>query len=118
MSWHFIVQPDGLLATFTDEDQDFIDFALTKTEALQMCERAGIGPERARRMVREALDEIDQDTHKPGDRFSRWNEALRDIKLSHGSTGLEFALSEMGFAGYTIPARKPRNDGQPSALAS
>ncbi len=52
MSWHFIVQPDGLLARFTDEDQDFIDFALTETEALEMCGRAGIGPERARRMVR------------------------------------------------------------------
>lgn len=102
MNWRFVVQPDGLLARFCDELMDFTDFALTEEEALAECHRIRMKPDAAKRLVHEALEECCQVSGLPEGPLHRWREALHTIRLEHGQSHYEFALSEMGFASHAV----------------
>lgn len=74
MNWRYVLQPDGLLALFSDEEHDFTDYALTEEDALAGCIRIGMEPEAARCMVDETFRDLCHISGKPLGPLGRWNE--------------------------------------------
>ena len=94
MAWRFVLQPNGLLARFSDIVDSFTHLHMTPEEARELATEA-VGKEVAEDKVRRALqDEIPWRRGALGDGTARWKHAIEQLERAHGKRALESFMRE------------------------
>jgi hypothetical protein len=86
MIWHFVRQPNGLLARFSSVVADFTHSDLTETRALHLC------TQRYQLSVQDAFHIVWQGMDAP---VQQWNAALMAIQVAHGKAAAQARLEQM-----------------------
>jgi hypothetical protein len=84
MGWRIVLQPNGKLAKFSENVDDFICVNMTKEEAIALCSDV-MSNDAAINKVQAGLDDIKAlNTKIKGSGLNRWNECLEIISDRHG----------------------------------
>jgi len=90
MGWRIILQPNGLLARFSEVVDDFTHVDLDQEQAIKVCVRESMFAWAAWDMVERALRDEHPRYVPPiqhsgrGDKLDRWREAIEVIRARHG----------------------------------
>lgn len=91
MGWRFVLQPNGLLARFSEVVDDFTHYDMTAAEAVRLAREGngygGMDYADAVAKVQRGLDDEPVWGCAPrADKLSRWHEALETIGQRHGKS--------------------------------
>lgn len=104
MAWKIVLQPNGLLARFSDVVDDFTDYQLSREDAHRLCRQHGCTPEEADAKIARALnDEPPEGVKARKDKLARWHDCLNTIRSVHGKS----RTREETWKTMTPPAPKP-----------
>jgi hypothetical protein len=91
MAWRIVRQPNGLLARWSDIVDNFTDYNLTETDAIEVC-RYHMGEEGVKKKVQSGIDDIEPwTTNVKGDGLARWRDCIESIERVHGKSEREKA---------------------------
>jgi len=89
MAWRMILQPNGLLARFSDVVDNFTHVNLTKEEAFEVCFEE-LGRRDAEKKVEAGLKDYKPWTlNTLGNGSERWEHSLKKIEMIHGGEEVE-----------------------------
>lgn len=75
MAWRFVVQPNGLLARFSDVVDDFTDYDMTHMDAVRLC---------IREHGMSSVDAYEKVGRGITAGMSRWPNEIKTIRAVHG----------------------------------
>ena len=100
MGWRIVRQPNGLLARFSENKDDFTCYHMTEKEALDLCKKR-MGTYDAEEKVQAGIEDHEPWKHMiKGHGLSRWNECIEIIIGRHGYKHIQAELTEIKLAEY------------------
>lgn len=102
MPSYLLKQPDGKIAIFSSEVDDFTYYGLSEEEALEIGVEKG-GRSAALEKLQNALEDkrlMERDFVSDG--LGRWRESLQTIAFQHGLKKLRATLADIGFPDWDI----------------
>tara|TARA_B100000700_G_scaffold311500_1_gene393476 strand:+ start:100108 stop:100410 length:303 start_codon:yes stop_codon:yes gene_type:complete len=94
MPWRYVKQPNGKLALFDEEIDDFRYTDLSEFEAEALATGYGLSEHGAKQKVQAGVEDWEPWKHQiKGDGQSRWREAIETIRFRFGDEKAEIIIS-------------------------
>lgn len=97
MAWRIVVQPNGMLARFSDISDDFTEYDMTEGEAIELCTSRGMQLAAAKRKVTRAFQNPE-----------RFDQEIEAIRFTHGEKEAELRNAELRITAKDRQEREAR----------